>query len=399
VSATRSGKGDLRVTEVSVEGLLERVKGVVPLIAERAADAELKRKPDDEVIDALKATGVFRSFVPKTYGGYEIGMDLYMDIGIVVSEACASTGWITTFYMEHNWLLGLFDEALQHEIFTSAPFILAPGSVNPRGGMARIVDGGYELTGRWKFATGVVHADWVLLSTMVETDDEPVQRLCIVRPADITVEDTWHVDGMAATGSRDIVADRVFVPDRQVSLLVPPVVTAGADATYLMRLPVRPFLSLTAAIPAVGAARRAVSLYRELLGERVRFGTKKVQKESASAQIRLANSLTEVRAVETVLRAAAQTIDRHARGEIRLSGMEQQELGLAIAHVVRDCAAVVRQVMQGSGASVHFLDHPLQRINRDVQMMSAHTVFDVDLSAEQCGRARLESEAPLFSRP
>ena len=58
---------------------------------------------------------------------------------------------------------------------------------------------------------------------------------------------------------------------------------------------------------------------------------------------------------------------------------------------------VRRQVMEGSGASVHFLDHELQRINRDVQMMSAHTVFDVDLSAEQCGRARLESEAPLFS--
>lgn len=382
-----------------VEGLLERVKAVVPLIADRAADAERERKPDDAVIEALKATGVFRSFVPRTYGGYEIGMDLYVDIGISVSEACASTGWITTFYMEHNWLIGLFAEELQHEIFTAAPFILAPGSVNPKGGMATRVEGGYVLTGRWKFATGVVHADWVLLSTMVETADEPVQRLCLVRPDDIRVEDTWYVDGMAATGSRDIVAERVLVPERQLSLLVPPVVTAGPDATYLMRLPVRPFLSLTAAIPALGAARRAVTLYRELLGERVRFGTKKVQKDSASAQIRLANAFTDTRAAEMVLRGVARQIERHARGEIRLSGMHQQELGLSIAHVVRDCAAVVRQVMEGSGASVHFLNHPLQRINRDVQMMSAHTVFDVDLSAEQCGRARLEFDGPLFSTP
>ena len=91
-------------------GLLDRVREVVPLIAERAALAEEQRKPDDDVIEALKGTGVFRSFVPKRYGGYEIDLELFVDIGVAVSEACPSTGWITTFYMEHNWLLGMFEE-------------------------------------------------------------------------------------------------------------------------------------------------------------------------------------------------------------------------------------------------------------------------------------------------
>ena len=112
-------------------GLLDRVREVVPLIAERAAEAEAQRKPADDVIDALKRTGVFRSFVPKQYGGYEIDLDLFVDIGVAVSEACPSTGWITTFYMEHNWLLGLFDEDLRREIFTAQPFILAPGTREP----------------------------------------------------------------------------------------------------------------------------------------------------------------------------------------------------------------------------------------------------------------------------
>ena len=69
---------------------------------------------------------------------------------------------------------------------------------------------------------------------------------------------------------------------------------------------------------------------------------------------------------------------------------------LTIAHVVHACRSIVRNVMDGSGAGVHYLDNELQRLNRDVQMMSAHTVFDCDLVAEQAGRARLESEAPLF---
>lgn len=398
MSAAKEGLAPA-VETLPLDGLLDRVRSVVPLIASRAADAERQRKPDDEVIEALKATGVFRSFVPGRFGGYEIGTDLFVDIGIAVSEACASTGWITTFYMEHNWLLGLFSDELQEEVFSSAPFILAPGSVNPRSGQAVPRGDGYELNGRWKFATGIVHADWVLLSTMVTSDEgDPVQRMCLVRPAEVEVVDTWHVDGMVGTGSHDIVADGVFVPERYMTPVVPPVVSAGKDATYLMRLPVRPFLSLTAAIPAVGAARRAVELYRELLQERIRFGTQKRQKESASAQIRLANVLTEARAAETVLRASARAIEQHARGERRLSGLDQQAMGLAIAHVVRDCRRVVRHVMEGSGASVHYLDHELQRINRDVQMMAAHTVFDVDLSAEGCGRALMDSQAPLFPR-
>jgi 3-hydroxy-9,10-secoandrosta-1,3,5(10)-triene-9,17-dione monooxygenase len=192
------------------------------------------------------------------------------------------------------------------------------------------------------------------------------------------------------------VANALFVPGHRVSLEVSPAVTAGPNATYLQRLPVPPFLSLTAAIPALGAARRAVTLYRDLIGQRVPFGTHKVQSQRAAAQIRLANTIAGVRAADVVLHDAARRIERYARGEARLSDIDQVELRLTIAHVVRDCRDVVRHVMEGSGAGVHYLDHELQRINRDVQMMSAHTVFDVDLVAEQCGRARLESEVPLF---
>lgn len=378
------------------EGLLDRVRALAPLVASRALEAERQRKPDDEVIRALEASGVFRSFVPARFGGYEIGLDLFVDVGVAVAEACPSTGWITTFYMEHNWLLSLFSDDLQEEVFGAEPFVLAPGSVNPKGGEATPKGDGYELTGHWQFGTGIVHADWVLLNATIATEPPGKPRLFLVRPEDVEVRDTWHVDGMIATGSRDILARSLHVPERRVSLAVPPMVRAGEDATYLMRLPVLPFLSLTASIPALGAARRAVALYRELVGGRIKFGTRKVQGQGAATQIRLANALAEVRAAETVLRSAAGAMEAHARRERELSLLEQVELRLTIAHVVRDCRRVVRHVMEGSGASVHYLDHELQRINRDVQMMSAHTVFDVDLVAEQCGRARLDSDDPLF---
>jgi alkylation response protein AidB-like acyl-CoA dehydrogenase len=215
-----------------------------------------------------------------------------------------------------------------------------------------------------------------------------------VRPDAVEVRDSWYVDGMAATGSRDIVANAVFVPERCVSLRPMGVTPASDD--YLPRIPVPPMLALTAAIPSVGAARRAVELYRRLLAERVPFGTSKTQAQRAPAQVRLAHALADVRAAETVLRAVARDVTAHARGGPQLSLADQIQMRLTIAHVVRDCRSVVRHVMEGSGASVHYLDHELQRIHRDVQMMGAHTVFDQDLVAEQCGRALVEANTPLF---
>jgi alkylation response protein AidB-like acyl-CoA dehydrogenase len=346
------------------------------------------------VIEALKATGVFRSFVPTRFGGYEIDLELFADVGIAVSEACASTGWITTFYMEHNWLLGFFPPEVQEQVFARQPYVLAPGSVNPNDGTATPKGDGYALSGHWRFGTGIVHADWVLLSGRIASEPAGPPRMFLVRPGDVEVRDTWHVDGMVATGSRDIVANGVHVPEGYVSLLGPP--AAGAQAGYLARIPVAPMLSLTAAIPSVGAARRAVELFRQLARERVLFGTRKLQAQRASAQIRLARAAARVRAAETVLRAVARGVTAHARGGPQLSLGDQIQLRLTLADVVHDSRGVVRAVMDGSGASVHYLDHELQRIHRDVQMMSAHTVFDLDLVAEQCGRVLLEDDVPVF---
>jgi alkylation response protein AidB-like acyl-CoA dehydrogenase len=366
----------------------------VPLVVERAAEAELQRKPDDDVIAALKSSGVFRSFVPRRFGGYEIDLDLFVDVGIAVSEACASTGWITTFYMEHNWLLGFFAPELQEEVFSRQPFVLAPGSVNPKDGLATPKGDGYELAGHWRFGTGIVHADWVLLSGRIATEPAGPPRMFLVRPDAVEVRDTWHVDGMVATGSRDIVSNGVHVPPTHVSLRA---MDAGsADAGYLGRLPVGPMLSLTAAIPSVGAARRAVELFRRLLAKRIPFGTSRPQGERAAGRIRLANAFAQVRAAEAALRAAARDATAHARGGRPLSLVDQLQMRLDLAHVVHACRGAVRAVMDGSGASVHYLDQELQRIHRDVQMMSAHTVFDLDLVAETAGRALLDADVPLF---
>jgi alkylation response protein AidB-like acyl-CoA dehydrogenase len=389
----------------TAEGLVDRVRAVTPLIAATSAEAEAARRPLDHVIEALRSTGVFRSFVPSRYGGYEIDMATYVDIGLAVARADPSMGWITTFYMEHNWLLTMFSDELQDEVFGSQPFVLAPGSVNPTGRAIRQPDGSVSLSGHWQFGTGICHADWVLLSGRIVEEDTgpavttdaplPAPRNFLVPVDAVEVKDTWHVDGMAATGSRDIIATDVAVPAKRISLAVPPALTAGPDAGYLVRIPIPPMLSITAAMPAVGAAQRALDLFQELLLTRIQFGTTRTQATRVPTQVRLANLIVEVDQIEVLLRDIAGRVQSHAEGAVTLDLAQQLQLRLALAHIVRRSRDVVREIMASSGASVHYLDHELQRLHRDIHMIAAHTVFDVDLVAEGVGRElvrRLEAQ-------
>jgi alkylation response protein AidB-like acyl-CoA dehydrogenase len=377
---------------VGPDGLVDRVRAITPLIAASSFEAEAQRRPLDEVIDALKATGVFRAFVARRYGGYEIDLPTYVDIGLAVAEADPSMGWIATFYMEHNWLLTMFAEELQDEIFGAQPFVLAPGSVNPSGRAIATGDGTYTLSGHWTFGTGICHADWVLVSAKIEGDPTDAARSFLLPVDEVEVKDTWHVDGMAATGSRDIVVRDVVVPERRVSLMPPPHVFAKPGDPYLHRIPISPFLSLTAAMPAMGAAKRALELFESRLFDRVMFGTKKTQSTRVPTQVRLANLRVEVDFAEALMRDVAGRMQAHAEGRIDLDQLGQQQLRLGIAHIVRRCRDVVRDILQSSGASVHYLDNELQRIHRDVHMMSAHTVFDIDLVAEGVGRQIVASK-------
>jgi 3-hydroxy-9,10-secoandrosta-1,3,5(10)-triene-9,17-dione monooxygenase len=374
--------------------LVERVRALTPMVAEHAEQAEQERKPVDEVISALEATDVFKAYVPKRFGGFEIDTDTFIDIGLAVSEGCTSTGWVTTFYMEHNWMLAQFPPEAQQEIFGKQPYVLAPGSITPNG-RAKRTDDGYTLSGQWGWGTGVMHSDWVLLNGIVE-GDVPDVRLFIVPRDQIQVDDTWDCAGMVGTGSNDMIAKDVFVPAARSESLLDMSVGRGSGSKWLespcYRHPMLPFLAMTAAIPAVGAARRAVDLFKERLGTRSIYGTVGKQAERASSQMRLAHAAVRVESAETLLRDAGHAVTRWgARDEI-CPPEERARMRLQIAHVVETCRDIIRSIMEASGASAHVRSHPMQRIHRDVHTLSCHTVFDLDIGSENYGRILLGME-------
>ena len=374
--------------------LVERIRELVPMVEAHAAQAERERKPVDAVMQAIEDTGAYKFFVPKRYGGFEFSLKSFMEIGMLLGEGCLSTGWVVTFCMEHNWLLGLFNEQAQDEIFGRQPYIIAPGALAPKG-TATPVDGGYRISGRWEWGTGVMHADWVMVGAVTANGDSDSPELCMyLIPRDqVNVLDTWHVAGMVGTGSNDIEVTDVVVPGhlRQNITDMRDGGSPGAElhgsATY--RMPMMPVLGLTAAAPTVGAARKAVALFRERLSSRDVYGTQEKQAQRAMAQARLANAQVAVENAETLLlHIAGQVMDWGESGQ-RCETEQRAHLRLQIATVVRQARDVVRAVVEASGSHAHFLDSPLQRSLRDLHTLSCHTVFDMDVGAELYGRLLL----------
>ena len=154
--------------------LRDAMASLAPKLADAARRAEEARRPDDECMAAIERTGLFALFVPKSHGGHERPLSEVFDLVTTLGEGCTSTAWVASFYVAHSWIASLFPAEARQEFFAERPWVRAPGPFPPNGtGVA--APGGYRLTGRWKYATGITHADCEFISqhagTILDVED------------------------------------------------------------------------------------------------------------------------------------------------------------------------------------------------------------------------------------
>jgi alkylation response protein AidB-like acyl-CoA dehydrogenase len=382
------------------QDLLDRVRACVPLLATEAPEAERLRRPTDAQIRAVEETGVFRMMVPRCYGGLELDLDAFVEVGLALAESDASIAWVTTFCIEHNWMLCQFPESFQKELYASAPgFVLAPGVIAPTG-RAEPAPGGYRLAGRWKWGTGVMHASWAIVGAITDAAGGPESMRFLALPmSDVQVDDTWFVDGMIATGSNDLVIENAFVPvERSVSIADMVSGRAHGAALHpapLYRTPMIPILLLAASLPIVGRALWVARGFRDHLRGHVRMNSPQGAASKPAAQMRLADAWVEARQAELLLRdVAAQVAALRDRATLEDRG----RFAASITHAVHQARRVIQDVAEASGASAHFASHPLQRAVRDANVASCHIAFDRDAQRELYGRLLLGQDPshPIF---
>lgn len=369
-------------------------------LSERAAEAErLRRLPAATLADP--ATSEFiELLVPARYGGRQAPLPAILGPVRRMAHGCASSAWTLGFYALHNWMLALFGEQAQAEAFATRPF-LAPAPLAPTGrGIG--CDGGIRLSGRWSWATGVMHGNWIIVGALCEReagDPGTIYPVLALLPIDsVRIEDVWHTDGMRATGSNDVVIDDVFVPAHRLVAVseiyggsAPGAALHNAD-TY--RWPMVPALALLAAMPALGSAERAADIYTERLSQRFLAYEGVTQKDKPVAAVHLGQALVRLRSLRGLLADTVGEIETIVAAGDRVGRPMRGQARLAAAHIVHESRAVIGDLLGASGASAHFLDNPLQRIKRDVDVIAGHVVFDYDTSRELAGALTMGMPIP-----
>lgn len=366
---------------------LDLADELAPRLAERAADAESRRRLHEQTI--AECEPLWPLVVPTALGGHGADLGTLLEMTRRLARGCPPSAWTISFLVMHSWLVAKLPDAASAGVLRpERPFALCPAPLAPTGTL-RPVEGGYVVNGAWEWATGVSHAEWVLVHGLLDGPDFAM-RFALVRREAVDVDDVWHTSGMAATGSQTVRVDEVFVPEGLTldsGLFLRGQVPIEGDG--LAGMPTIGVLALMAATPALGAAERAVEIYRTQLAERtLAYTVGDRARDQPAAQIRLATAIADVDAIAarwerttTDLQEAADAgyVDERLRVRVRLVG----------AATVRDSRRVINDICEGAGARPYFSDQPLQRIQRDIEVLKGHTIFDWDRAAALAGRIEL----------
>jgi 3-hydroxy-9,10-secoandrosta-1,3,5(10)-triene-9,17-dione monooxygenase len=373
------------------ETVASGVRDLLPVLRERAQEAEDARVVPAESVKALAETGYFRLLQPARFGGLEADPLTFYACVRLIASACGSTGWVASVLGVHPWHLALFPLQAQQEVWGTDPATRISSSYAPTG-KAEAVPGGYRLTGRWSFSSGCSHATWVLLGGIVLDDGKPVDFRTFVLPAsDYAIDDVWDTVGLRGTGSNDIVVEGAFVPEhRSLSFTdVSRCKVPGQEANPapLYRLPYGSVFSYSITTPIIGMAFGAYDAHVEYQRKRVRASyTGQKAAEDPHSQVRVAQAAAEVDAAWLALERNMTDLMAHARaGEkiplaLRLRVRRDQVLGTGRA------ISAIDLLFENSGGRALAAGTLIQRFWRDAHAGRVHAINDPERALSMFGR-------------
>jgi alkylation response protein AidB-like acyl-CoA dehydrogenase len=377
--------------------LIARAREIRPVLQRNAAETDSQRRLPDEVVRALRDTGLCRLMVPKRFGGYQTSIRTYMDVMVEVGQGCGATAWVASLVNVCEWLAGLFPDRAQQDIWAANPDAWIAGSLAPNG-TAIPVDGGWRVNGRWPWASGCMHAQWVACGIHMANEQGEMTNLglSLMPIGDVSVEDTWFVAGMKGTGSNTIVAKDVFVPEHRF-LPYPPAFQGQYRTEHVdepvYRAALVPVTVLILAGSQLGVARAALDFVIAKASTRgITHTTFQRQADSSGFQMLVADAAMKVDTASLHAGRAADDLDRAASAGRHPELVERARVRMDTALAAKYAREAVELLVQAHGTSSLADHNPLQRMWRDVHVASHHAITEWQVNLEVYGRALLGIE-------
>jgi alkylation response protein AidB-like acyl-CoA dehydrogenase len=376
----------------TIDGLLERIAALRPILEKNAAQTEADRRVVDENIAALKEAGAFKIMVPKRYGGWQANIRTKLEVSREVAKGCGSTAWVTALMNVCAFFVGLMNEQAQDDVWGSDPEARIAGVFNPSA-QTRKVDGGIIVTGAWPWASGSYHAAWSLVGVPVNDAEGEFlyPAMALIPNSDVTIEDTWFTSGMRGTGSNTIHADEVFVPNHRLHS-VPGLLTHEYDTPFkdeeLYRSAFIPVAALILAGPQLGLASAALDYVIEKGHKRgIAYSEYELQRDAPTFQLAIAKAATLVDTAHLFAYRAAADIDDAAMAGRAMTYVERARTRNDTGHAAESAREAIRVLCSAHGASSFAEASPVQRMWRDSEIASRHAVVAPEISALIYGRA------------
>jgi len=368
----------------SREEMVERAIAMIPKLAERAALVEDTRTIHPDTVKDLWDAQLWSILKPRRYGGLELDFGTVIDISEHIGRGCASTAWIYGNLISHDWMLPMWHAKAQETVWRDNPRALIASSLVTPAGRAKPVDGGFELSGRWPYCSGIDPSDWIMIGAMID-DEGPKRPLWLMVPRDQFEEiDTWQVMGLVGTGSRDVQCEAVYVADY---MTLEPKETRGGPTPgtphvpgLVYQLPVLGLFPHILVGPMVGIARGA---YDDYVGEiRDRRSTANAAKLAEHTQIQM-----KVAEADALIKAArVLALDNiHEAERIVATGIQPDVITKVRwrrdgAYAAQNCVKAVQLLQSVIGAAGNFLSNPFQRRFRDIHAAGSQNqvIFDIN---------------------
>lgn len=373
---------------------LENVRALLPEISERASEIEQLRDVPLDLIEKLRTAGVFSRYVPRSHGGQEMWPLEAIAVIEELARADGSVAWISLVGSEGPIFYAHLPSETYDKIYAGGPDVIHAGSIMASRGRAVRDGDGYRFSGRWSFASGCTHADNICVVAQLEPVEEgssPRQIFAIVDASKVEIIDTWFVNGLKGTASRDLTVEDLYVPEEWTGSFqdAPSVIRYPLDAySFLARF------GIEHAAMALGVAQGAlddlvaISAHKKpLAGAQPRLGTDPVLQNlvgNLATDLDMARALlhevarADQASVETGPPDAAASFRRRAR----------------LARVGSVSAAVVAGCYQASGTTGLFESSPLGRRLRDVHGATQHFLLSARNAFLPAGAAVLGEPVP-----
>jgi len=357
--------------------LLDAIRELAPSISARSAEIDSARRLPLDLLAQLTSAGCFRMFVPKSHGGLDIDVPASMEILETIAAANGSAGWVVMIGCETPMLLALLSAKHFDRLYAGGPAVIIAGGFAPRGN-AELTDHGYRVSGRWGFASGCQHSQWLFGNCVVTENGRPRPsgssgapevRAMMFAPDKAQILDTWSVNGLRGTGSHDIAVDNLAVPaDDSFDIFLGQSSIAGPSLAEPLI-----YAALHIGIVAIGIAQHAIADIVALANtNKRRLYANSTLAENALFQYRVGHADASMRAARDLLSTETQAVWNSAIAGQPVSPADRARVMGSITWATHTSAAVVDSCYKAGGGTSPYDSSSLQRCMRDIQTLTQH---------------------------